>query len=37
MRAKRVNQLIIHYREQVLKYRLDFRENLQIVVAHHAR
>jgi hypothetical protein len=37
MRAKRVQQLLIHHPEQVLQNRLDFRENLQIVVAHYAQ
>jgi hypothetical protein len=37
MRAKRVHYLFIHYREQVLQNGLDFRENLHIVVSHHAQ
>jgi hypothetical protein len=37
MRAKRVRQLFIHYREQVLQNGLNFRENLHSVVSHHAQ
>jgi len=37
MRAKRDYQQFIHHRQQVLQYSFDLRENLHIVVAHHAQ
>ena len=35
MLAKRVDQPLIHHSKQVLQYRLNLRQNLQIVIPHH--